>query len=183
MHFSTLFSLGAAVSTAYAQASRGFNYGATFTDGSTKVQADYQNEFTTAQGLVGAPGFSSARIYTLIQPNTANTPNEAIPAAISTKTSLLLGLWASAGQANIDNELQALHNAINTYGNAFTDLIVGISVGSEDLYRISPTGVINKSGIGAEPMDLVNYIGQVRSAIVGTPASGKLVGHVDTCES
>ena len=116
----------------------------------------------------------------MIQPGTPNTPIEAIPAAISTKTSLLLGLWASAGQENINNEIAALKSAIGTYGSAFTDLIAGISVGSEDLYRISPTGIINKSGVGAEPTDIVNYINQVKVAISGTPASGKPVGHVDT---
>ena len=116
----------------------------------------------------------------MIQAGTPNTPTEAIPAAISTKTSLLLGLWASAGQENINNEIAALQSAIDTYGSAFTDLIAGISVGSEDLYRISPTGIINKSGAGAEPTDIVNYINQVKAAISGTAASGKLVGHVDT---
>ena len=116
----------------------------------------------------------------MIQAGTADTLTEAIPAAISTKTSLLLGLWASAGQANIDNEIAALKSAINTYGKTFTDLITGISVGSEDLYRISPTGIINMSGVGAEPTDIVNYISQVKSAISSTAASGRPVGHVDT---
>ena len=127
---------------------------------------------------MGTSGFTSARIYTMIQPNTANTPIQAIPAAIASKTSLLLGLWASAGEANINNEILALQAAINTYGSAFVDLIVGISVGSEDLYRISPTGIINKSGVGAEPADIVNYINQVRAALAGTSASTKPIGHV-----
>jgi len=43
----------ASVSTASAQTYRGFNYGSTFTNGSVKVQSDYQNEFFTAQNLVG----------------------------------------------------------------------------------------------------------------------------------
>ncbi len=116
----------------------------------------------------------------MIQAGTANDVIQAIPAAIATKTSLLLGLWASAGESNIQNEIIALKAAISTYGTAFTDLIASISVGSEDLYRISSTGVANKAGIGAEPQDVVNYIGQVRSAIAGTVASGALVGHVDT---
>ena len=181
MRSSSALALVASVSTAFAQTYRGFNYGSTFTDGSAKAQSDYQNEFSTAQNLVGTSGFTSARLYTMIQPNTANSPIQAIPAAIASKTSLLLGLWASAGQENINNEILALQNAINTYGSAFVDLIVGISVGSEDLYRISPTGIINKSGIGAEPTDIVNYINQVRKAIAGTPASGKPIGHVGNC--
>jgi glucan endo-1,3-beta-D-glucosidase len=102
------------------------------------------------------------------------------PQAINTKTSLLLGLWGSGGQAGLSNEITALQAAIQAFGSALTDLIVGISVGSEDLYRISPTGIINKSGIGAGPDVISNYIGQVKSAIAGTAANGKPVGHVDT---
>ena len=58
--------------------------------------------------------------------------------------------------------------------------MVGISVGSEDLYRISPTGIENQAGIGAGPSDITNYISQLRSTISGTILSGKPVGHVDT---
>ena len=116
----------------------------------------------------------------MIQAGTTNTPTEAIPAAITTKTTLLLGLWASAGSAIIDNEIAALTAAIQQYGTNFTDLIAGISVGSEDLYRNSPIGIENLSGVGAQPADLVSYISQVRSAIANTPASGAPIGHVDT---
>lgn len=116
----------------------------------------------------------------MIQAGTANTPISAIPAAIATRTSLLLGLWASAGQASFNNELAALSAAISQYGTAFTDLVVGISVGSEDLYRISPTGIENLSGYGAQPAEIVNYIGQLRNAIASTRLNDKPVGHVDT---
>ncbi|MCJ1453513.1 hypothetical protein MMC28_003860 [Mycoblastus sanguinarius] len=177
---STLVALAASFSFAYAQIYQGFNYGSTHSDNSAVVESDYQSDFTTAQNVVGTSGFTSARIYTMIQAGTTNTPTEAIQAAINTKTSLLLGLWASAGQAGISSELAALSSAISQFGTAFTDLIIGISVGSEDLYRISPTGIENMSGVGASPDDITNYIGQVRSAISGTAASGKPVGHVDT---
>lgn len=61
------------------------------------------------------------------------------------------------------------------------DLIVGISVGSEDLYRITPTGIANKAGVGSSPDELVKYIQQTRDAIKGTPVEGKsFIGHVDT---
>jgi len=159
---------------------QGFNYGSTNTDGSAVLQAGFQNLFTTAQKLVGTSGFTSARLYTMVQAGTTNTPIEAIPAAISTNTTLLLGLWASAGQASFNNELAALKSALTQYGTKFTSLIAGISVGSEDLYRNSPIGIINLSGVGANPSDLVSYIGQVRSTIAGTGASGVPVGHVDT---
>jgi len=62
----------------------------------------------------------------------------------------------------------------------FTSLVAGISVGSEDLYRISPTGIAALSGYGAEPSELVKYIGEVRAALAGTALSASPIGHVDT---
>ena len=161
---------------------KGFNYGSTQADGSIKQYNDFQGEFNSAKNLVGTNhGFTSARLYTMIQGNTTNTPTFAIPAAMNTNTSLLLGLWASAGDADFANEITALKAAISEYGAGFTDLIAGISVGSEDLYRISPTGLTSPNAApGAGPDVLTNYIGQVRSAIAGTSASKAPVGHVDT---
>lgn len=181
MHFSRLIAAAAALATAQAKYI-GFNYGSTFSDGSAKQQSDFQAEFTTAKNLVGANGeFTSARLYTMIQAGTTDTPISAIPAAIDTQTTLLLGLWASAGQADFTNELTALTSAITQYGSAFTSLIAGISVGSEDLYRNSPTGIeANGYNAGANPSAIVDYIGQVRKAIASTSASGASVGHVDT---
>jgi glucan endo-1,3-beta-D-glucosidase len=174
-------SLLALVGAATAQSlSKGFNYGNVFTDGSPKQQADFEAEFNRAKTLPNASGFSSARLYTMIQGGTANTPISAIQAAIDTQTSLLLGLWASASSDVFQNELDALRNAIEQYGTAFTDLIVGISVGSEDLYRISVQGILNESGLGEGPDVLVDYIQRTRSVIAGTAASAASVGHVDT---
>ncbi|CCG81942.1 Probable glucan endo-1,3-beta-glucosidase eglC [Taphrina deformans PYCC 5710] len=158
---------------------KGFNYGSTGANGAPLAESDFLASFNAAKNLPGTSGFTSARLYTMIQAGTQNTPISAIPAAIASKTTLLLGLWASAGQANIDNEIAALKTAISQYGTAFTDLITGISVGSEDLYRDSPTGIENKSGVGAGPAEVASYIRQVKAAIVGTAAAGKLVGHVD----
>ena len=148
--------------------------------GSPIDQAAFEDQFSTAQQLVGTSGFNSARLFTMIQAGTTNSPIEAIPAAISTRTSLLLGLFLNSDQAVFNNELAALSSAISTYGQEFIDLVVAISVGSEDLYRISPTGVENDSGAGLGPVQVVEYISQVRSLISDTAASGKLVGHVDT---
>ncbi|KAK5710155.1 hypothetical protein LTR17_019098 [Elasticomyces elasticus] len=179
-----LFGLFAATALVAAASSQyiGFNTGSTFTDGSAKKQSDFEAEFNRARTLQGTNGqFTSARLYTMIQDGTTNTPISAIPAAIDTQTTLLLGLWASAGQADFTNELTALTSAISQYGTAFTSLIAGISVGSEDLYRNSPTGIIaNGYNGGAQPADIANFIGQVKSAIATTSASGLPVGHVDT---
>ena len=168
-------------STAYSQY-QGFNYGSTNTDSSPVTLEQYTNDFTTAKALAGTnDAFTSARLYTCIKAGTTNTPSDAFQAAVNTNTSVLLGLWASAGQVNINNEIAALTTFLQgSSGTQLAKLIVGISVGSEDLYRISPTGIINKSGVGASPDDITNYIGQVKTAIANTPAKGALVGHVDT---
>jgi len=181
MRASTLFATSAAVITASAQYV-GFNAGSTFTDGSAKQQSDFVAEFNRAKSLPGTNGeFTSARLYTMIQGGTTDTPISAIPAAIDTQTTLLLGLWASAGQADFTNELTALTSAISQYNTSFTSLIAGISVGSEDLYRNSPTGILaNGYNAGAQPTDIVSFIGQIRAAIAQTPASGLPIGHVDT---
>ncbi|KAI4855121.1 glycoside hydrolase [Aureobasidium sp. EXF-8846] len=174
---SSILSLVGGASTVLA-AARGFNYGS---QGNTLET--FEAQFRTAQGLDTTSGWGSARLYTMIQEGTANTVISAIPAAIATNTTLLLGLWASSPQDVFNNELTALKNAINQYGSAFSDLVVGISVGSEDLYRDSPTGILSNAGTGQSPDVLVNYIGQVKSAIAGTVLSSKPVGHVDTWQT
>jgi len=177
---STVLASAAILSTANA-ALKGFNYGAFFMDQRPKHQVDFEYEFNAAKQLPGTNGqFNSARLYTMIQWQTSNTVIEAIQAAINTKTTLLLGLWASAGPTAFNNEIVALKAAIAKHGKAFTDLVVGISVGSEDLYRITPTAIGNKEGPGAQPSELVKYIAQTRDAIKGTGLAGKPIGHVDT---
>ena len=116
----------------------------------------------------------------MIQAGTTNTPTRAIPAAISINTSLLLGLFLSSDQAVFDNEMVALRSAISTYGQPLIDIIAGFSVGSEDLYRISPIGLENDAGAGVEPAQVVDYISQFRSLIAATTAREKANGHIDT---
>ncbi|KAI1740705.1 glycoside hydrolase family 17 protein [Xylaria scruposa] len=158
----------------------GFNYGSTFTTGAAKMQSDFEAEFTTAANLKGTSGWTSARLYTMVQGGTASDPISAIPAAIKTKTSLLLGLWASAGDAAFANELLALRGAIDKYGSDFASIVDGISIGSEDLYRNSPQGIAAGSNPGVDPDVLVKYIKQVKDTIGGTVLEGALLGHVDT---
>jgi glucan endo-1,3-beta-D-glucosidase len=172
----SLAALMAAVSSVSA-AYQGFNYGNTFTNGAAKSQQDFEAEFRAAANLAGTNGdFTSARLYTMIQAGTADDPISAIQAAINTRTSLLLGIWASAGSAQFENELRALRRAIDQYGDELSGLVAGISVGSEDLYRNSPTGIAANSNPGANPQTIVEYIGRVREAIDGTPFSSFPIG-------
>ena len=63
---SSLLAFAASLSTTSATVLQGFNYATTFTSGAAKTQSDFEAEFSTAKGLVGASGFTSARLYTMI---------------------------------------------------------------------------------------------------------------------
>jgi len=181
MRFSSIYALAASLSTV-AAASQGFNYGATKSDGTFNFQADFESLFSSAKGLAGTNGgFTSARLYTMIQGGSyTNESTQAIPAAIKTETTLLLGLWASAGPGPFSAEIIALKSAISQYGEDLAKLVVGISVGNEDLYRNSPTGIAADAGVGADAATIAGYIAQVKSVIAGTVLSSVPVGHVYT---
>lgn len=159
----------------------GFTYTTTFSDNTPKVYQDYVNQMKAAQGLVsGNNSFTSARLYTMRQPN-SNAPIEAIQAAIDTNTTLLLGLWASNGSDQFYYELYALSKAIKHHGANLTNLIVGISVGSEDIHRNVAEDAGPNDGPGANQQTLLNYIRVTRSTLANyTGCQDIQVGHIDT---
>jgi glucan endo-1,3-beta-D-glucosidase len=187
MYFRKNFFIGTLVCSAFAQGQTqtqegflGFNSGATLDNNKAKVQSDFETEFKTAQKLNNSPGlFNSVRLYTCVQSGTVDTPISAFAAALATNTSMLLGIWAS-GTNTVAPELRALNSALTQYGQRFADLVVGISVGSEDLYRNSQSGIENQAGIGNNPSTVITFIKDVRNAISGTPLAKKPVGHVDS---
>ncbi|EFQ94769.1 hypothetical protein PTT_07457 [Pyrenophora teres f. teres 0-1] len=182
MRFSTALAFAAAaVGSALAQGTiMGFNSGSTDDKGNAKSQADFEKEFRTAKNLEGAAGnFTTIRLYTSIQKGSDNEPIAAFPAAIATNTKLLLGIWAS-DTTNIDGELKALTAAVKQYGTKLTDLVVGCSVGSEDLYRNSIDGVEAKAGVGNSAEMIVKFIKDTRQALAGTPLKDVKITHVDT---
>lgn len=183
MRFTSAFALAAAtISGAIAQDTflLGFNSGASDDKGNAKSQADFEREFRTAKELQGAPGnFSAIRLYSNVQWETTDTPISAFAAAIATNTRLLLGIWAS-GTDSIDNELKALEAAVEEHGTRLTDLIIGLSVGSEDLYRDSEPGRRNKAGVGNTADVIVNFIKTTRERLANTPLRDVKITHVDT---
>lgn len=67
MRSAGILALAASLSTASATVYKGFNYGATKSDGyAPRVQSDFESLFQTSKNLVGATGFTSARLYTTI---------------------------------------------------------------------------------------------------------------------
>ncbi|KAK4198046.1 glycoside hydrolase superfamily [Triangularia verruculosa] len=161
----------------------GFNSGSTKADHSAKFKSDFLQEFKTSQNLENAPGtFNAVRLYTNIQAYSKDDPISAFEAAVETKTKILLGVWTS-GTDSIANELSALKKAIDKYGKSFTDLVIGMSIGSEDLYRISETGVKNEAGVGAGPDVLIKFINDYKKSVAGTALAKVPIGHVDTWDA
>ncbi|KAJ4379889.1 hypothetical protein N0V86_005073 [Didymella sp. IMI 355093] len=181
MRFSAALSIAATLGCTAAQGTiLGFNSGASDDKGNAKNQQDFEREFKAAKSLNGAPGdFNTIRLYSNIQWNTPDTPIAAFSAAVATNTSLLLGIWAS-GTDNIDNELKALTAALDEHGDKLADLVVGISVGSEDLYRVSEPGLRNNAGVGQNADTIVRFIKDAKSKLANTSLKGKPFTHVDT---
>ncbi|KAF2736217.1 glycoside hydrolase, partial [Polyplosphaeria fusca] len=114
----------------------GFNYGAFWPNQTGKTYDDFLRQFKLAQNLPNAPvRFDSAHLFTCIQFGTQNEPISAFKAAIDTNTSLLLGLWGPGNETAFTNELSALDNALTQYGKDLSNLIIGVSVGGEDIHR------------------------------------------------
>lgn len=113
--------------------------------------------------MANLPGsFTSARLYAA---SDCDTLANAVPAAVKTGTSLLVGLWAEDA-THYNNEKQALLAAVQQYGH---DWIIAVSVGSEDLYRGDTTA-----------STLATQINDVRGMLWGLGAESIEVGHVDT---
>ena len=139
---------------------KGFNIGANNPDGSCKSQSDWAADFQTVAALPG--GFNSVRLYAA---SDCDTLANAVPAAASTGTKLLVGVWAE-DNTHYENEKQALLAAVQQYGS---DWIVSVSVGSEDLYRGD-----------TDASTLASQINDVRGMMWGLGAGSIQVGHVDT---
>jgi glucan endo-1,3-beta-D-glucosidase len=113
----------------------GFAYGAFWSEFEPKFKKHFVHQFNLAKNLPGLPvSFNSARLFQTGQWMNGTEPSEAFEAAIETNTTLLLGIWLGS----LDQELIALDNAFEKHGQKLADLVVGISVGNEDIYRSSP---------------------------------------------
>ncbi|MCJ1375994.1 hypothetical protein MMC20_007232 [Loxospora ochrophaea] len=140
---------------------KGFNIGANLpSTGACKSTADWEKDFTTMAALAG--DFTSARLYAA---SDCDTLANAVPAALSTGTSLLVGLWAE-DEDHYTAEKNALQSAVAQYGS---DWIIAVSVGSEDLYR----GDTSASTLASQIYDVRGMMGAIG-------AGGVQVGHVDT---
>jgi glucan endo-1,3-beta-D-glucosidase len=186
MKSASFFLLASIFEFAAARIYTGFNYGAFWSEQSNvKRYADFHKGFELAQNLTNTPvHFDSARLYTCITAGTKDDPTEAFQAAIDTGTNLLLGMWVSPGatgqpnDALVDNELSALGKAFDKYGQSLANLIIGLSVGNEDVYRFTT----QQAGVGPDNLRLTIQRARekIKAASWGKFMEGKPIGHTDT---
>jgi exo-beta-1,3-glucanase (GH17 family) len=138
----------------------GFNIGAQNPDGSCKTTSDWATAFTRLSALPNG-GYRSARLFAS---SDCGTLAAAVPAALRTKTKLLAGVWAE-DDAHFGAEKAALEAAVKKYGGGW---LLGVSVGSEDLYR-------GDTDAGTLAGKVYDVRGMLRGLKVEVP-----VGHTDT---
>ncbi|KAF9880067.1 glucan 1, 3-beta-glucosidase [Colletotrichum karsti] len=164
----------------------GFNSGARLAETNlVKTEQDYLDEFELAPRLDGTNGiFNSVRLFTMLREYDSPNPygrielNPAIKAAIDTNTTILLGIWCS-GTANIQEQLNALKLADEQFGSSLKDLVVGISVGNEDIMRYEERKKNPESDVGKPMEAIIKYVEDVRRTIKGTSLESKPVGHAE----
>jgi glucan endo-1,3-beta-D-glucosidase len=166
----------------------GFNYGAFWSvEANGKKKEDFLDGFNLAKNLTTDIPFDSARLFTCKAAGTLNEPTEAFDAAVDSKTNLLLGFWITPAQKggspdeNVKNEMVALEKGFEKHGQALSDLIIGLSVGSEDVYRVEEAG---EPGLTAGVVG--QTIAQVKKSIAASSFAkymkDKPIGHVDTAK-
>ncbi|KKY25888.1 putative glycoside hydrolase family 17 [Phaeomoniella chlamydospora] len=146
----------------------GFNIAANKPDGSCRSQSEWESAFTQQRNM--PQGFATVRLYAS---SDCDTLANAVPAALATDTYILAGVWTE-DSSHYEAEKQALLNAINTYGYSW---LIGVSVGSEDLYRSQSQNTGETT-----PSTLAQQIYDVRGMLttVGISSGSIPIGHVDT---
>jgi exo-beta-1,3-glucanase (GH17 family) len=159
MRFTTTLAALAAAALPFTSAYyKGFNVAANNPDGSCKTTAQWTTAFKKLQAL--PQKINNVRLYAS---SDCNTLANAVPAAISTGTKILVGVWAEDA-AHYTAEKNALEAAIKAHGSSW---ILAVSVGSEDLYRGD-----------TDANTLANQIYDVRGMV--HQWNNVPVGHVDT---
>jgi len=117
------------------------------TDGSCKVQADYEDDFDAL-----SPVTKIVRVYT--SGGTCNTAAEILPAAVAKGFEVVLGVWPDT-----EDSYQADKSALQTVmkDSSLASAVHAITVGSEAMYRLSQ----NQGGMTAT--DLLAKIQDIKS--------------------
>lgn len=141
----------------------GYNHKPYTADGVTcKTRSDWKDAFSAVKRFPN--DINAARLFYAAE---CDSLANAVPEAIASGTQILVGL--DDGHANFAAEKGALIAAIREHGWSW---LVGVSVGSESLYRgdISPY----------ELADKINDVKGMLPGLPGYPGRKVEVGHVDT---
>lgn len=172
----------------------GFNYGAFWSVGSNvKYKNDFLDSFLLARNLKTPIPFDSARLFTCITAGTQNNYTGAFDAAVESKTNLFLGFYTIPSargispDAQVKNEMLALEKGFQKHGQALSDLVIGLSVGNEDIYHWEdvkdqdgkPTPG-NSAEVISATIDNVRKL--IKSSSFAKYMQGKPIGHVDTAQ-
>ncbi|KAG9189369.1 glucan endo-1,3-beta-D-glucosidase [Alternaria panax] len=187
-YFCLCFLFSTCLAQAASKVYTGFNYGSFWSvEANAKKKADFLDGFNLARNLTTDLPFDSARLFTCKAAGTLDEPTEAFDAAVDSKTNLLLGFWITPGQKgsspdeNVKNEMAALEKGFKKHGQALSDLVIGLSIGSEDVYRAEEAGEI---GVTAAVVGQI--IAQVKKDITVSSFAqymkDKPIGHVDTAK-
>jgi glucan endo-1,3-beta-D-glucosidase len=187
-YFLNCFLFSTCLAQAASKVYTGFNYGAFWSvEANAKKKADFLDGFNLARNLTTDIPFDSARLFTCKAAGTLDEPTEVFDAAVDSKTNLLLGFWITPGQKgaspdeNVKNEMVALAKGFKKHGQALSDLVIGLSIGSEDVYRAEEAGEI-----GVTAAVVGQTIAQVKKDIAASSFTrymkDKPVGHVDTAK-
>ncbi|CAN9286691.1 unnamed protein product [Alternaria alternata] len=188
MRYFFCFLFSSCLAQAASKVFTGFKYGAFWSlEVNVKKKADFLDGFNLARNLTTDIPFDSARLFTCKAAGTLNEPTEAFDAAVDSRTNLLLGFWITPGQKggspdeNVKNEMAALEKGFKKHGQALSDLVIGLSIGSEDIYRAEEAGEI-----GVTAAVVGQTIAQVKKDIAASPFAqymkDKPIGHVDTAK-
>ncbi|KAF2641147.1 glycoside hydrolase, partial [Massarina eburnea CBS 473.64] len=187
LHFILLLAvqlLASTIPTVYT----GFNYGAFWGSiENCKTEEDFTDSFNLAKSLDTPVPFDTARIFTA-RSCLSSEPSEAFAAAVKTNTKLLVGFYITvekggnqeAAKSNnvLKDELGALKKALNDHGEKLANLIVGVSVGNEDIYEWA------NHPRGATQETVQQSLDTVRAAFQAPPFAqymkDKPIGHTET---
>jgi len=172
----------------------GFNYGAFWGEGSNvKYKDDFLDSFSLARNLKTTVPFDSARLFTCITAGTQNDYTGAFDAAVESKTNLLLGFYTIPSvrgispDAQVKNEMLALEKGFQKHGQALSDLVIGLSIGNEDVYHWENARDPNGKPTPGNSAEVISAtIEKVRKLIASSTFAkymqGKPIGHVDTAK-
>lgn len=157
----------------------GFNLGFIKVDYLVKFKVDFFQEFKIVQNFESVLGiFNVVCLYINIQVYFKDDFILVFEVVVEIKIKIFFGVWI-LGIDSIVNEFNVLKKVIDKYGKFFIDLVIGMFIGSEDLYCIFEIGIKNEVGVGVGFDVLFKFISDYKKLVVGIVFVKVFIGYVD----